>query len=73
MGYQVAQGLRQGVDAFRAAARQTGEMMVSYLRDESPSLVRVIELDAFRDAVDQLNRQVEEMESRLSDLGDEAS
>ncbi len=73
MGYQVAQGFRQGFEALRKATRQGGDLVGSYLRDESAMLVRAVELDAFKDAVATLNRQVDEMESRLNLLGDSES
>jgi ubiquinone biosynthesis protein UbiJ len=52
VGYQVAQGFRQGIEAIRKATRQTG---------------------AFRDAIDALDRQADEMESRLNRLSDTES
>jgi ubiquinone biosynthesis protein UbiJ len=73
LGFQVAQGFRQGLDAIRQATRQTGDLVGGYLRDESPLLARVDELDAFRDAVDTLNTQLDDMESRLTKLTDTES
>jgi ubiquinone biosynthesis protein UbiJ len=67
VGYQVAQGLRQGVDALRGMVRQSGEMLGRYVREEGRLLVRRAELDTFRASVDELARDLDTLEARLSE------
>ncbi len=71
VGYQVAQGLRQGVDALRAAVRHSGDMLGRYVREEGRLLVRRAELDTFRASVDELGRDLDELEARLAERTDE--
>ena len=70
VGYQVAQGLRQGVDALRGLVRQSGDMLGRYVREEGRLLVRRAELDTFRASVDELARDLDALEARLADEGD---
>lgn len=67
VGYQVAQGLRQGVDALRGMLRQSGEMLGRFVREESRMLVRRAELDTFRASVDELARDLDALEARLAE------
>ena len=73
LGYQVSQGLRQGLTALREAARNTGQMVSAYVRDESDLLVKRAELDTFRDAVDDLKQELQTIESQLGELTDPES
>jgi ubiquinone biosynthesis protein UbiJ len=70
-GFQLASGLRQGLDALKGAAENTVNMAGAYFRDESDSLVRPSELKEFSQAVDGLNDAVERLEARIRNISEQ--
>ncbi len=68
LGFQFASGIKQGVDAVRAATEQTVEMTATFFRDESDMLVRPQELSEFNGAVDGLTDAIERLEARIRNL-----
>lgn len=68
LGFQFASGIKQGVDAVRAATEQTVEMTATFFRDESDVLVRPQELSEFNGAVDGLTDAIERLEARIRNL-----
>ena len=68
LGFQLASGLKQGVEAVRAAAENTTDMARAYFRDESTVLVRPAELGEFYQGVDTLNDATERLEARIRNL-----
>ena len=68
VGFQIASGLKQGVEAMRDAAEQTAEMAAAFFRDESEVLVRPSEMVEFNDAVDDLTDAIERLEARIKNL-----
>ncbi len=73
VGFQLASGLKQGVDAVREAAKSTVDMAGTYFRDETNVLVRPSELKEFNSAVDGLNDAIERLEARIKNLAGENS
>jgi ubiquinone biosynthesis protein UbiJ len=72
-GFQLASGLKQGVEAMRSAAESAMEMAGTFFRDESETLVRPRELDEFNRTVDSLNDAIGRLEARLKDMrGDDS-
>lgn len=70
LGFQVAEGLRQGADAVRDAAQTTAGLASGYFRDEAEMLVKPAELQAFSTAVDDLNDTVGRLEARVRRLAE---
>jgi len=70
LGFQVASGLRQGMQAAREAAQTTADLARGYFRDESGMLVLPDEMQAFSRAVDELSDAVDRLQSRIDRLGD---
>ena len=70
VGFQFAEGLKQGVSALREAAQNTAEMAGAYLRDEATTLVRPFEMKSFGDDVEKLREAVGELEARLKKIRD---
>ena len=68
LGFQLASGLKQGVEAIRGAAENTAEIAGKYFREESSVLVRPAELTEFNQAVDGLNDAIERLDARLKNL-----
>ena len=70
VGFQLAAGLKQGVETVREAARSTAEMAGVYLRDEASALVRPFEMKSFGDDVEKLRDAVDSLEARLKKIRD---
>ena len=66
MGFQVAEGLKQGVSAVREAARGSLDMAGKYLNEESDALARQEDVDDFVGAVDDLRDDMDRFEARLA-------
>ena len=73
LGFQLASGLKQGVEAVRTAAETTTNMAGAYFRDETNVLVRPSELGEFNQAVDRLNDATERLEARIRILAEQGS
>ncbi len=73
LGFQLASGLKQGVEAVRTAAETTTNMAGAYFRDETNVLVRPSELGEFNQAVDRLNDATERLEARIRNLAEQGS
>lgn len=65
LGFQLASGLKQGVEAVQTAAEGAAEMAGAFFRDDSDELVRPRELHEFNRAVDTLNDAIGRLEARL--------
>lgn len=70
LGFQIATGLKQGLDALRTATGATAEMMGKYFRDDSPDLARPADLKEFSKAVDALDDATERLQARLRTLSE---
>ena len=70
VGFQLAAGLKLGVETVREAARSTAEMAGVYLRDEASALVRPFEMKSFGDDVEKLRDAVDSLEARLKKIRD---
>ncbi len=68
LGFQLAAGLKQGMEAVRDAAQGTAEMAGAYLRDEAASLVRPFEIRSFGDDVEKLAEAIGQLEERLKKM-----
>lgn len=66
LGFQVAEGLRQGAGAVREAARSSLDMAGRYLNEESDTLARQEDIDDFNASVDDLRDNVDRFEARLA-------
>lgn len=73
VGFQVATGLKQGLDALRTATGTTADMVGKYFRDDSPSLARPADLKEFSAAVDALNDAAERLQARIRILSERKS
>ena len=73
LGFQVSEGLKQGVGAVQEAARTTADLAVGYFRDESGTLVGTAEMNAFNTGVEELRGAVDGLEARIKALADRAS
>lgn len=74
LGYQVASGLRTGLATAREAANQAGGLLTEYLQKTEGPITRQEDLSRFsetieqtRQAVDELERQVERLERKGQD------
>jgi ubiquinone biosynthesis protein UbiJ len=65
VGYQLAAGLKQGVEMIRETAQSTVDMAGAYLREEATTLVRPIELKSFGEDLDKLRAAVDRLEARI--------
>ena len=70
LGFQLAEGLKQGAEALREAARGAAGITGAYLRNEAPLLVRPEEFRAFREEVERLDEALGRLEARLRKAGD---
>ena len=73
IGFQLASGLKQGLDGLRAATGSTAEMVGQYFREDAPDLVRPAELKEFGQAVDSLNDATERLQARIRNLLERSS
>jgi len=73
LGFQVATGLQQGLDALRTATGNAADMAATYFRDDSPDLVRPAELTEFSQAVDALNDATERLQARIRQFKEHGS
>lgn len=69
LGFQVASGLKQGVEAVADAARTTADIATAYFRDESGMLVLPREMQEFSRTVDELSEAVDRLQARVDRLG----
>jgi ubiquinone biosynthesis protein UbiJ len=68
-GFQLASGLKQGVEAVKKAAGDTIDQAAFYFRDETDVLVRPEELKEFNFEVDGLTDAIDRLEARIRNLG----
>jgi ubiquinone biosynthesis protein UbiJ len=68
-GFQMASGLKQGVEGVKKVAGEAIDQAGIYFRDESDVLVRPSELKDFNIEVDGLNDAIERLEARIRNLG----
>lgn len=73
VGFQVASGLKQGLDALRAATGSTADMVGQYFREDAPDLVRPAELKEFSKAVDSLSDAADRLQARIRILAERNS
>ena len=67
-GHQVAAGIRSGAEQAKEAAGKTAEMVSEFLKRDDGTLVKVAEISAFADAVDETRDAVERLEAKLTTM-----
>lgn len=72
LGFQVASGLRQGIQAFKNAAGEGGQMAGAWLRDDSGLLAGAEELREFCNSVDVLSDAADRLQARVDLLKEPA-